>query len=606
LRWIIRNDYSTDFLPNKIKALFMKPIITTSILVLFFSNLMAQVKIGGAPGVPPVSSAVLELDGGNNRGLLLPRMRKMDIDAIQNPAEGLTIYATDLQAIFLRRSGNWVKMNGSGDAFSLPYSGVFSESIEPVLSITNNINGGIGIYGASGIGAGTGVYGYAFNGNGYGIKGTAIFGRGGYFSSRNSHALITDSGRVGFGTLSPTAFMEIDATKSDASNTVIINDDDDPVMQFRKAGVNRSMIKQEGNHLVLRPNGQNTTGKVMLRSYNDNGALIVDSIGNVTVGVAPLQHWGSLYNSRMNISSDVDQPTLTLHSLQSLSMPYNGPSLKFTAGNPPFNELGSINSDGWGLNINAHSKIHFQNGSGWFTWGVTGVNNPIMFLNEGNGKGRLKIDGIVTVGNNTNSVSSGSALNIFPDAEKNGEAIMINANDPLIRMKNNGVDKGFIQLADNDIKIGSVASNERGRYIVRTGGLDRLWVDSVGYVTIGGRIGPILNGPYRLAVRGKIAATDFNVVATGSWPDYVFADDYKLRSLEETEAYIKEHKHLPNIPAAAVVEKEGFALGDMQKRMMEKIEELTLHLIEANKSIQSQQKQIDALKEMLEMPKGKK
>jgi trimeric autotransporter adhesin len=87
----------------------------------FWGSLQAQVKIGGAAEIPH-SSAVLELDGGNNRGLLLPRMRKMDIDAIQNPAEGLTIYATDQQAVYLRRSGNWVKMSGVADAFSLPYS----------------------------------------------------------------------------------------------------------------------------------------------------------------------------------------------------------------------------------------------------------------------------------------------------------------------------------------------------------------------------------------------------------------------------------------------------------------------------------------------------
>jgi hypothetical protein len=591
-----------------------------SILCILFTGLttvmFAQVKIGGTP-VAPVPSAVLELDGGNNRGLLLPRMQKMDIDAIQNPAEGLAIYATDQQAIYLRRSGNWVKMNGVADAFSLPYSGVFSESIEPVLRLTNNINGGTGIYGASGIGAGTGVHGYAFNGFGYGIKGTAIFGRGGYFSSRNSHALITDSGRVGFGTLSPTAFMEVDATKSDASNTIIINDDDDPVMQFRKSGVNKSMIRQEGNNLILRPNGQNTTGKLMLRAYNDNGALIVDSVGNVTIGVPPLQHWGSVYNSRMNIFSDVNQATLTLHSPSTILPPFTltGPSLKFAAGSAPFFELGSINADGYGLNMNAYSRIRFLNLKGDFSWGIgiAGANTTIMSLGEeliGNEKGHLRINGIVTVGNTTNSVSTESALNIFPEAVKGGEAIMINANDPLIRMKNNGVDKGFIQLAGNDIKIGTVATNERGRYIVRTGGLDRLWVDSVGYVTIGGRIGPTLNGPYRLAVRGKIAATDFNVVATGSWPDYVFDPSYKLRSLEETEAYIKEHKHLPNIPAAAVVEKEGFALGDMQKRMMEKIEELTLHLIEANKALKefrsSSTQEIEQLKQQVQALQAKK
>jgi hypothetical protein len=269
----------------------------------------------------------------------------------------------------------------------------------------------------------------------------------------------------------------------------------------------------------------------------------------------------------------------------------------------PFLELGSINADGQGLDMNAYAKIEFRNGNGAFEWGITDVPAAIMSLQKeliGNERGHLKINGIVTVGKPTNSLTSESTLNIFPDAVKGGEAIMINANDPLIRMKNNGVDKGFIQLAGNDIKIGTVSTNDPGRFVIRNNGLDRLWVDSVGYVTIGGKIGPTLNGPYKLAVKGKIAATDFNVVATGSWPDYVFSPSYKLRSIEETEAYINKHKHLPNIPAAAVVDKEGFALGDMQKRMMEKIEELTLYLIEANKNIQRQQKEIDLLKKKFE------
>jgi hypothetical protein len=203
-----------------------------------------------------------------------------------------------------------------------------------------------------------------------------------------------------------------------------------------------------------------------------------------------------------------------------------------------------------------------------------------------------------------------AALHIFDGLQKSTTVIIEGDIPPVVSFRITGVEKGFIQQQENEFKIGTVATNERGRFVVRTGGLDRLWVDSVGYLTIGGRIGPTISGPYRLAVRGKIAATDFNVVASGSWPDYVFSPSYKLRSLEETEAYINEHKHLPNIPAAAVVEKEGFALGDMQKRMMEKIEELTLHLIEANKALKefrsSSTREIEQLKQQVQILQTKK
>ena len=73
------------------------------------------------------------------------------------------------------------------------------------------------------------------------------------------------------------------------------------------------------------------------------------------------------------------------------------------------------------------------------------------------------------------------------------------------------------------------------------------------------------------------------------WPDYVFGDTYRLMTLEETEQYIRDNGHLPDVPSAAEVEEEGLSLGEMNKVLMQKVEELTLHVIEL-------QKQIDELK----------
>ena len=97
-----------------------------------------------------------------------------------------------------------------------------------------------------------------------------------------------------------------------------------------------------------------------------------------------------------------------------------------------------------------------------------------------------------------------------------------------------------------------------------------------------------VNPAYKLSVLGSIRSTEI-VVETG-WADYVFDDKYKLKSLDEVEKFIAQNKHLPNIPSAAEIEKNGLHLGDTQKRMMEKIEELTLYIIQ-------QQKEIDGLKE---------
>jgi hypothetical protein len=88
---------------------------------------------------------------------------------------------------------------------------------------------------------------------------------------------------------------------------------------------------------------------------------------------------------------------------------------------------------------------------------------------------------------------------------------------------------------------------------------------------------------YQLSVKGKVICEEAKVQLNAAWPDYVFADSYQKKSLYEVENYINENKHLPNIPSAGEVEKEGLLLGDMQKRMMEKVEELTLYLIEMKK-----------------------
>jgi len=100
---------------------------------------------------------------------------------------------------------------------------------------------------------------------------------------------------------------------------------------------------------------------------------------------------------------------------------------------------------------------------------------------------------------------------------------------------------------------------------------------------------------YALSVNGKIACEEVLVEDMGSWPDYVFAEDYKLMSLAELEKSIEQNFHLPGLPSAAEIEENGLSLGDMQKRMIEKIEELTLYTIEQGKMISELQQKMETL-----------
>ena len=91
---------------------------------------------------------------------------------------------------------------------------------------------------------------------------------------------------------------------------------------------------------------------------------------------------------------------------------------------------------------------------------------------------------------------------------------------------------------------------------------------------------------YMLAVNGKIRAQEIKV-ETANWPDYVFAKGYQLPSLEEMEKHIQEKGHLPGIPSAKEVKENGISLGEMNNKLLQKIEELTLHLIRQDREINS-------------------
>lgn len=103
---------------------------------------------------------------------------------------------------------------------------------------------------------------------------------------------------------------------------------------------------------------------------------------------------------------------------------------------------------------------------------------------------------------------------------------------------------------------------------------------------------------YNLFVRGGILSDEVRVRTT--WSDYVFYDDYKLPTLEEVEKHIKDNGHLINVPSAKEVESQGIEVGQMAKIQQEKIEELTLYIIEQNKVNKQQGEKIAKLETLVQ------
>jgi hypothetical protein len=133
------------------------------------------------------------------------------------------------------------------------------------------------------------------------------------------------------------------------------------------------------------------------------------------------------------------------------------------------------------------------------------------------------------------------------------------------------------------------------------GTTQKISFSSEGNSWIQGNVGIGTTNPqgYKLAVNGDAIFTKVKVKEYGSWADYVFEPNYKLPSLKEVEQFIKQHKHLPEVPSAGEVEKNGLDLGDNQAVLLKKIEELILYAIESDKKNKKLEEKNQQLEERL-------
>ncbi|MDM8176934.1 hypothetical protein FKG96_06225 [Olivibacter sp. LS-1] len=198
----------------------------------------------------------------------------------------------------------------------------------------------------------------------------------------------------------------------------------------------------------------------------------------------------------------------------------------------------------------------------------------------------------IVEGNNTFRFNRG-ALNVTPNISigtSGGKslAVLSGLNGTASVFDNTGT---FMIAGDTKANIDGGGSSGGTPYLTVTGG---------GYVGIG-----TVNPQELLTVNGIIKSREVKV-ESGVWPDYVFAAGYKMPGLAEVEKYIREHGHLPGIPGKEEVAREGVGLAEMNRKLLEKVEEITLLLIENEKIRESQAREmkeqaarIDRLEDLL-------
>lgn len=151
------------------------------------------------------------------------------------------------------------------------------------------------------------------------------------------------------------------------------------------------------------------------------------------------------------------------------------------------------------------------------------------------------------------------------------------------QMNNGGADKNFrIQVWNG---LGQLVTN------------NAFVINGNGFIGIG-----TANPQEMLSVYGRIRSQEVKV-ENNNWPDYVFLPSYQLSPLSDLEKYIQENQHLPDIQSSDEVKKEGLNLGEMNAKLLKKIEELTLYLIENQKEIQRLRVDVNLLNKKVESQK---
>lgn len=254
-----------------------------------------------------------------------------------------------------------------------------------------------------------------------------------------------------------------------------------------------------------------------------------------------------------------------------------------SSGNLSVSSVASIfTNSGWNLNGNAATSTDFI--------GTTNT-NPLNFVV--NNIKSMSLDNGGNVSISTGGVSTYQKL--YVETAKQNDGIMVNqTGNTAATLDLNASGGGGKRWSLHSTGNGNNQGAGHLLFWDWTTNQEQMRIDSNGSIVMGNVATP---AGYKLYVQEGILTEKVKVAIASSaaWADYVFEDDYKLTPLNEVACFIEENNHLPNIPSADELQKDGIDLAQMQSLQMAKIEELTLYLIEMKKEIETLKEANDKL-----------
>lgn len=564
-------------------------LIAITILIAFFTKAQNTFPASGSAGIgttTPNSSSLLEIKS-TTKGLLIPRMTSKQRSAITSPAEGLMVYQTDgTKGFYFYNGTTWVAIAGTGGTETDPQVGTNTTDKIPRWDGTALSTGSVyddGNYIGVGISPNSKFRVYArssaagesqilqtksaFKGEANGSSGSTntVYATG--ILGIKNPSVLYNAQQINFGFpdgsikyIGGLGVKEMDSTSGAGlygwSRGLADNN----------YGVMGTVTSPTGNNYGVYGKAFGNAGLnfgLYGKSENANANYGIFGTATSKSGGFAYGIWASANGAGTNHAGYFTGHVQIINTDEALTVSGTNPYIQMKSGS---NEIGYVRANVTNMEIATNAG-----NAGNLVLRTNGADRMIVGAN-----GRVGINTVITPGQ-FNVVGTDEVVNV-------GGA------NPYIQMSAGGTDIGYLRARDGNLQLAVNSGNTSGKLQLMTKNKTRMTIGADGRIAIGDDAK--FAAGYLLSVNGKIIAEELLVQLNESWPDYVFSDNYKLMNFEQLKSYINTNNHLPNIPSAEKM-KNGINVGEMNKLLTEKVEELTLYILQMHEEIEQLKKKVN-------------